>query len=69
MTRKSDEDTLKWLDYAYTEFAICPYCDYKDKKIWDIFQTAEECTEVTECEECGKEFEVELSVEYSFSTR
>ena len=57
-------------DIEYATFITCPYCGDKYEDMCDYgfkeYNDGEKI--VTNCGECGKEFEVILNVEYSFSS-
>lgn len=43
---------------------ICPYCDHKFTDSWEW----SECRDA-ECGECGKEFDLEVQTDVSYTTR
>ena len=50
--------------------AVCPYCGYVCRDSWELFESEDQDGAETEhiCGECEKEYNVELNVEYSFTT-
>lgn len=65
MTASSEENKeLPNEEFSHSSI-ICPYCEYDDG---DIGEYGEGCTEET-CGMCHKEFDLEVSVSFSYETK
>lgn len=51
-----------------TSNIVCPYCDYEEEDWWEVISDSDNDYENIECCECGREFEVSIHREISFST-
>ena len=55
-------------EYWDNEVAICPYCGFKNRPEESDGYLYNQNTDTYTCEHCGKEFEVEVSISFDWTT-
>lgn len=51
-----------------TQNIVCPYCDHENDDVWDYIDSGYNDYEDVECPQCGREFQVTIHREITFST-
>jgi NAD-dependent SIR2 family protein deacetylase len=55
-----------FVDCAYTDAIICPYCGHKFSDSWEYM---DEDSQITECDRCGRPFTLYTQTIVSYNTR
>jgi len=57
------------IDHWMTDEVVCPHCGARYTDSWDLFSDGSETVEGVECDDCGKEFNAEVNMSVTYTTR